>query len=51
MLRFLNNQKGAAPSAVCWGLLVVLLSDPGFVNPGAVDTGRGTLLPAGLSPV
>ena len=51
MLRFLNNQKVAAPSAVCWGLLVVLLSNPGFLNPGAVDVGRGILLPAGLCPV
>ena len=51
MLRFLNNQKVAAPSTVCWGLLVVLLSNPGFLNPGAVDVGRGILLPAGLCPV
>ena len=50
-LRFLNYQKFTAPPVVCWGLLVVVFSNPGFLNLGAVDIGRGILLSAGLCPV
>lgn len=51
MLRFLNNQKVTAPPVVCWGLLVVVLPNPGFLNPGAVGIGYGILPSAGPCPV